>query len=68
MSLEVYGDGDAEDLCELANRYDHSLYPDGKWREDDSEPGKTDAEMWEYVEDRRQSDLEDMALSGEDMA
>ena len=46
MSLEVYGDGgDAEDLCELAARYHYGLFPDGKWRETDDEPGKSDAEM-----------------------
>lgn len=62
MSLEAYGDGgDAEDLCELAARYHYGLFPDGKWRETDDEPGKSDAEMWEYVEGMRDAELEDMA-------
>ena len=63
MSLEVFGDdGDVEDLVELANRYDYQLCSDGKWREDMSEEGKTDEQMWEYVIDRRESDIEDMLL------
>lgn len=65
MSLEVFGDGgDAEDLFELANKYDYYQADDGKWYETgcEEEPGLTDEEMWQYVEDKRSSDLEDLAL------
>lgn len=62
MSLEVFGDGgDAEDLSDLASRYGHELCSDGMWREDMSEPGLDDEAMWQYIQDRRESDLEDMA-------
>ena len=63
MSLEAWGDGgDVEDLVEAADRYGYSLCSDDKWREDMSEAGLTDEQMWQYVWDRRESDAEDMAL------
>lgn len=66
MSLEVFGDGgDGEDLAELASKYEYQLCADNLWREIncDDEPGMTDEKMWEYITDRRESELED-ALSG----
>ena len=62
MSLEVWGDdGDGEDLTDLAARYGYSLHSDDLWRETMDEPGLTDEQMWDYVESRRDSDLEDMS-------
>ena len=66
MSLEVFGDGgDCEDLSELAGRCGYSLREDGKWwNEADDTNGDTvmtDEQMWQYVSDQRESDLEDMA-------
>lgn len=59
MSLEVFGDGgDGEDLAELASKYDYELCSDDKWRETADEEGKTDEQMWDYINDRRESDLE----------
>ena len=72
MSLEVFGDGgdggDDEDLVEAADRYGYSLRDDGTWwNEADDTDGDTimtSEQMWQYVSDRREGDLEDMALSG----
>lgn len=66
MSLEVFGDGgDIEDMSELAERYGYTLREDGKWwNEADDTNGDTimtDEQMWQYVSDRRESDLEDIA-------
>jgi hypothetical protein len=66
MSLEVFGDGgDGEDLGELAAKYNYSQGADNLWREKDcaDEPGLTDEQMWEYIWDRQESDLEDMAVN-----
>lgn len=68
MSLEVFGDGgDGEDLADAAGRYGYSLRLDGRWwNEADDTDGdtiKTDAEMWQYVWDRRDSGAEDLALA-----
>lgn len=52
--------GDVEDLCDLADRYGYSLRDDELWRETDDDPGLTDEQMWQYVWDRRESDLEDL--------
>lgn len=67
MSLEVFGDGgNYEDLSELAERYGYSLGENGKWwNEADDTNGDTimtDEQMWQYISDRRESDLEDMAI------
>lgn len=66
MSLEVFGDGgDGMDLIEEAARYGYELRADGKWwnpaDDTDGDTVKTEAEMWDYVEDARQSDSEAMA-------
>ena len=62
MSLEVFGDGgDAEDLSDLAAKYGYQLCSDDLWREDITEKGLTDEQMWDYVDDARESDLEDLA-------
>jgi hypothetical protein len=63
MSLEVFGDGgDVDDLLELASRSGYALCADGLWRETDDEQGLTDDQMWEYVEDRRQGDINDILI------
>ena len=60
----AFGDGgDVEALCEIADRYHKHLDPDGLWREEVGDKGMSDEEMWQYVWDRRESDLEDMACS-----
>jgi hypothetical protein len=60
MSLEVFGDGgDGEDLSDAAIRYGYELCSDDKWREDMSEEGKTDEQMWEYIWDHRESEGEE---------
>jgi len=67
MSLEVFGGGDEEDLVELAAKYDYTLCEDNLWRNADQlvltandARGLTDEQMWEYVNDRREGDIEDM--------
>ena len=67
MSLEVFGDGgDVEDLSDLADRYEYSLRADGLWwNEADDTNGDTimtDEQLWQYIDDCRESDLEDLAL------
>lgn len=59
----AFGDGgDVPDLIEEAARYGYELRDDGRWwnpaDDTDGDTIKTDAEMWEYVEDAQQADLE----------
>lgn len=71
MSLEVFGDGgDVEDLSEIAGRYDYVPFQDAThaeghwWNPNDDTSGdtiKTDQQMWDYVNDRRESESEDWA-------
>jgi hypothetical protein len=62
MSFEVFGDGgDAEDLMDVAAHYHYHLDDDNKWRETPDDPGFTDEDMWQYINDRRDSEAEDLA-------
>lgn len=60
----AFGDGDVEELGDVADHYDYVCGEDGLWRETncEDEPGKTDQEMWQYIWDRRESEAEDFAL------
>lgn len=61
----AFGDGgDVEDLSDVASRYHYNLCSDGRWRETEDDPGLTDEDMWQYISDRRDSEAEDLALSG----
>ena len=54
----AFGDGDgAEDLGELAEKYDYACGVDGLRREENcgDELGLTDQQMWQYIWDRRES-------------
>ena len=63
----AFGDGgDVRDLGEEAERRGYECREDGKWwnpkYDTDGDTVMTEDQMWQYLDDAIQGDLEDMAL------
>lgn len=68
MSLEVFGDeGDGMDLIDECTRLGYEPWPQDEakfWNLKDDTDGdtvKTEEEMWQYIEDRHDEDMEDQS-------